>query len=356
MNTFPDALIDWYENNKRDLPWRRDISAYRTWVSEIMLQQTRVESVLPYFERWMDHFPDVADLANASKQEVLGLWEGLGYYSRARNLHKAAKIIIKEHAGILPKDAEKLRALPGIGRYTAGAIASIAFGMDEPVVDGNVKRVMSRIFDIEESVDTSVGEKRVWSLAADNLPRGKASEYNQGLMELGARICKPRNPECEQCPIKQNCKSYQLGNQADRPVRKSKPDVPIKQMAAAVIVEGKSVWVRQRPEKGLLGGMWEFPSVEVEMGEDLEERFEDNLGFGVRKNSALGCFQHAYTHFRVEMSAYQFSLAGDVRQLKETKAGKWVSIRELDQYPMGKLDRQIAIKLTDKHKAKLPSG
>src|ERR1051325_2007068 len=224
MNRLSSKLLDWYNKNKRTLPWRGHASrsAYAVWVSEIMLQQTRVEAVIPYFERWMRLFPDVHTLANASEQDVLNAWEGLGYYSRARNLHKAAKIVTEQYNGKIPRDLNELRKLPGIGRYTLGAIASIAFGMNVAALDGNIKRVYARIFDISIPVDSPTGEKILWQLADENLPHGQAGDYNQALMDLGATICVPKNPRCLICPVMKLCKARQNGTQNERPVMKPK--------------------------------------------------------------------------------------------------------------------------------------
>jgi A/G-specific adenine glycosylase len=201
MKRLASRLLSWYDKNKRSLPWRDHPNPYAVWVSEVMLQQTRVEAVLPYCARWMRLFPDVRTLAAASEQDVLNAWEGLGYYSRARNLHKAAKVIVSQYDAEIPQTVEDLRKLPGIGRYTAGAIASIAFGKDAPALDGNIKRVYARLFDIEIPVDSPAGEKILWDLADENLPKGRAGDYNQALMDLGAIICVPKNPRCLICPL-----------------------------------------------------------------------------------------------------------------------------------------------------------
>ncbi|MCB0118291.1 MAG: A/G-specific adenine glycosylase, partial [Anaerolineales bacterium] len=184
MNRLTTSLLNWYDQQKRTLPWRDHPDPYAVWVSEIMLQQTRVDTVIPYFEKWMKLFPSVKELAAASEQSVLAAWEGLGYYSRARNLHKAAKVIVEKYGGELPRDLEELRSLPGIGRYTVGAIASMAFGMDVPTLDGNLRRVFSRLFDVTDFADSLSGEEKLWELAAQNLPKGKAGDYNQALMDL----------------------------------------------------------------------------------------------------------------------------------------------------------------------------
>ena len=228
-----------------------------------MLQQTRVETVIPYFERWMKIFPTIQKLARANEQDVLNAWEGLGYYGRARNLYKAAKIVVEKHNGKLPRYLEELRSLPGIGRYTAGAIASMAFGMDEPTLDGNLRRVFARLFDITEPADSSTGEKILWRLAAKYLPKGQAGDYNQALMDLGATICVPKNPRCLICPLMRLCKARQAGNQEQRPVLKLKKPTPHYVSAAGVIVRRRCVLMVQRPSKGLLGGMWEFPNGRV---------------------------------------------------------------------------------------------
>ena len=220
MPRLSSRLLAWYRQNKRTLPWRDHPDPYAVWVSEIMLQQTRVETVIPYFERWMRLFPAINDLAKASEHDVLNAWEGLGYYSRARNLHKAARIVAEKYNGELPYNLDDLRALPGIGRYTVGAIASMAFGMDAPTLDGNLRRVFARLFDVTEPADSPAGEKILWSLAAEHLPKGQAGDYNQALMDLGAAICLPRNPRCLICPLMKMCKARENGTQEARPVLK----------------------------------------------------------------------------------------------------------------------------------------
>jgi len=310
-----------------------------------MLQQTRVETVIPYFEKWMRLFPNVQALAKASERKVLNAWEGLGYYSRARNLHKAAKVVVKNHGGELPRDLNELIQLPGIGRYTVGAIASIAFGMDEPALDGNLKRVYARLFDLSEAIDSTVGEKQLWEIARDNLPKGEAGDFNQALMDLGATICVPKNPQCVICPVMNLCKSNKNGTQELRPVKKAKKEVPQYVHAAGVILKGKKVLLAQRPSKGLLGGMWEFPNgrVNENPAKELTKVLRAEYRLKVQKREALHVVQHAYTHFKVTVHAYLSELlaASDMDNLK------WVSIRDLEKYPMGKVDRQIAQKVSD---------
>jgi A/G-specific adenine glycosylase len=333
-------LLNWYRQQGRSLPWRGHPDPYAVWVSEIMLQQTRVETVIPYFEKWMQRFPTVKELAEASEQDVLNAWEGLGYYSRARNLHKAAKIVVEQHNGELPRDLKALRALPGIGRYTVGAIASIAFNMDEPTLDGNLRRVFARLFDVSEPADLPAGEEILWSLAAEHLPKGRAGDYNQALMDLGASICLPKNPRCLLCPLMEMCKARINGTQEQRPVLKPKKETPHYVHAAGVIVEDGKVLLAKRPSKGLLGGMWEFPNgrVDGKPAEELESVLEAGYRLKIQRNEALGTVQHAYTHFRVTVYAFRCKLLS----MSENENLKWVGLEELEDYPMGKVDRQIA--------------
>jgi A/G-specific adenine glycosylase len=343
MNRLASKLLTWYRAHQRTLPWRGHAarSAYAVWVSEIMLQQTRVETVIPYFEKWMRLFPDVQSLANASEHDVLNAWEGLGYYSRARNLHKAAKIVAERYQGELPRDLDELRQLPGIGRYTLGALASIAFGMDVSALDGNIKRVYARIFDVSKPVDSPAGEKLLWQLADENLPKGHAGDYNQALMDLGATICVPKNPRCLICPVMELCQARQKGVQDQRPVKTPKKDVPHHVHAAAVIIERGMVLLAQRPSQGLLGGMWEFPNGRVEgdpargLSKALKAGYDLRLG---RKRLSVGTVQHGYSHFSVTTHVFRCEL------LSPSHASnlKWVSLKELNAYPMGKIDRQIA--------------
>ncbi len=346
----PSLLLRWYKKHARTLPWRGHPDAYAVWVSEIMLQQTRVEAVIPYFERWMNRFPSVRVLAAASEQDVLNLWEGLGYYSRARNIHKAARVVVDEFDGHLPRSVEALRKLPGIGRYTAAAIASIAFDLDEPTMDGNIRRVYARLFNVEIPADSTEGEKLLWNLAAENLPKGKAGDYNQALMDLGAMICLPKNPRCESCPLKKHCTAFQLGLQEFRPVLKQKSKIPHHVHAAAVIVGQisnlPSALLSQRPSTGLLANLWEFPNARVttDPARALTKAIKSEYGLEVRAGEALGVFDHAYTHFRVTVYAFHCELINPIRKNSRRKL-KWVKLSELNDYPMGKVDRQIAQKL-----------
>lgn len=337
-------LLRWYSSRQRNLPWRLRPVPYRVWVAEIMAQQTRLESMLPYYRRWLRRFPTLKSLATASEQDVLSLWEGLGYYSRARNLRTAAQIVVKEHGGKLPSTVEGLMELPGIGRYTAGAIASLAFGADAPAVDGNAIRVLARVFNVELPADSSAAQARFWALAAEHLPHGQAAAYNQALMDLGAEICMPRNPQCAVCPLQKPCLAYALNVQEERPVKSQVKAVPVRHLTAVVIQHRSRVLLEQRPARGLLAGMWAFPSAPVKSGRGATagaRRLLENLGFQSGLAQSLGDFEHHYSHFTARLRA--FHLVNDSRPtVRGDRICKWISIKKLATIPMGKLDRTIA--------------
>ena len=348
---FAERLLEWYAAHARRLPWRGHPDPYAVWVAEVMLQQTRVETVIPYFERWMARFPTLETLAAASQGEVLGAWEGLGYYSRARNLQRAAQIVVTEHSGELPRQAKALRRLPGIGRYTAAAISSTAFGLDEATLDGNIRRVLARVFDIRQPARSPEGERRLWELAAVHLPPGRAGDYNQALMDLGATVCTPRAPDCPRCPLKDLCAACALGVQDQRPVSQAKPPLPHHIVTAAVIQRDGQVLIAQRPPQGLLGGLWEFPGGKVQPGEQLvaclQREIGEELGAEIEVGGALGVYRHAYTHFRVTLHAFSCTLLdGEPRNLQHS-ALSWVAPTALRDYPMGKIDRLIANQLSE---------
>jgi A/G-specific adenine glycosylase len=324
-----------------------------------MAQQTRLETILPYYQRWMATFPTIAALAAADQQEVLNLWEGMGYYSRARNLHKAAQIVMAEHNGKLPSNRAGLEKLPGIGRYTAGAIASIAFGLDEAVVDGNIKRVLSRVFQVEEEVNTTQGEKVIWTLAEAYLPPGQAADHNQALMDLGATICTPRQPDCNNCPLAEICRAKDSNRQSELPRKRPKSKSPHYTVTAAVIQRDGLVLIAQRPQNTLLGGMWEFPGGKRQGRESLIECLKreilEELGVKIEMDRKIGTFKQTYSHFKITLHAYYCQL--DAQRLddkeptnleptaREHQNLHWATLDELDDFPMGKIDRQIARQL-----------
>jgi A/G-specific adenine glycosylase len=349
---FPEItqkLLAWYDREKRSLPWRGAADPYAVWVSEIMLQQTRVETVAPYFTRWMLRFPTLAALAAASQQEVLQLWEGLGYYSRGRNLHQAARLVMEQTNGCLPSTGAELRRLPGIGSYTAAAIASIAFGRDEAALDGNIRRVLARLFNLTALLRTPDFERKAISLAESLLPSGRAGDHNQAIMDLGATVCIPRAPACPRCPLTGFCQAFALGIQEERPLTIRKPAVPHHTVTAAVLRRDGAVLIARRPESGLLGGLWEFPGGKVEPGEELpaclQREIREELGMEIAVGALIGVFRHAYTHFRITLHAFECRIVSGSPQPLEASELRWALPADLHQFPMGKIDRQIAKKL-----------
>jgi A/G-specific adenine glycosylase len=345
-------LLDWYRQAARRLPWRGRFDPYAVWVSEIMLQQTRVETVIPYYLKWMEKFPTLNALAQASEREVLSMWEGLGYYSRARNLHRAACEVVERFQGALPSDVTELGRLPGIGAYTAAAIASMAFGQDEATLDGNIRRVLSRVFNLEVPARSPEGERRLWALAREHLPPGRAGDYNQAWMDLGASICTPQRPDCPACPLVDLCQARALGVEGQRPILPPKKAVPHFTVTAAVICQDGKVLITQRPHDGLLGGLWEFPGGKQEGDESLadclQREIREELGVKIIVGEKLGVFRHAYTHFKVTLHAFECRLHQGRPLAIHPVDLRWVSRAELRHFPMGKIDRAIATLLEGK--------
>lgn len=329
MALWVEILLGWYEKEKRDLPWRGSGDPYAIWISEIMLQQTRVETVRDYYRRWMVRFPDIKSLAKADLDTVLKLWEGLGYYSRARNLHKAARLIADEMGGVFPSTYKQILALPGIGPYTAGAIASIAFGQPMPAVDGNVLRVMSRIFALPEIDQTSV-QTAIKQQVADHFPSGREGDYTQALMELGALVCVPHRPLCNCCPLIGQCQAYEQNNQRLWPIiREKKPGKKIKRLVAA-IKRGEEFLMHQRPATGLLAGLWEFPGVEGSLKKELAPKFADEYGLQLKVGKHLLDANHVFTHLEWEMKVYEATLVSD-DDLGVRPDFRWIRVDELEQ-------------------------
>ena len=311
-----------------------------------MLQQTQVNTVVPYFERWMIKFPSVSVLAKASEDSVLTQWEGLGYYTRARNLLKSAKLIVSDYNGVLPSNVKDLLKLPGVGKYTAAAIASIAFGEDVVALDGNIKRVLSRLFNVTLPVDSSAGNKVIFDLAVAHLPSGQAGDFNQGLMDLGAMICTPKNPDCRHCPLAMICKAKKLGNQNELPRTAVKPQKSRMTKAAVVVQKEKKVLLIRHEPDGLLGGLWEFPSIETDSDSPSKwtARMRKTYGLTVGPVSNLVTIRHTYTH--IELTEHVF--LGTLKKEPEISSRmKWVPVNKLNLYPMGKVDRTISKKLMD---------
>ena len=333
MILFSSPLLRWYHKNKRAMPWRDTRDPYRILVSEIMLQQTQVQTVIPYYHRFLKAFPTFHALANAPLDRVLKQWEGLGYYSRARNLHALAKDVVKNHRGQLPRRYDEVLALPGIGRYTAGAVLSIAFDQHFPVLDGNVQRVLTRCSLIEENVKDSATQKKLWALATQLLPKKETGNYNQALMELGATVCTPRAPSCSQCPLRRGCKALKAGRQEEFPVKDKAKAVPQFKIGAGIIWNGNKILIGQRPLKGLLGGLWEFPGGKLEPGETLAQcvkrEIKEELDVTVKVGKKVAEVPHAYSHFKIVLHAFDCVYQSGRPKAIGCRAWKWVTPHEL---------------------------
>jgi A/G-specific adenine glycosylase len=338
-------LIRWFDKNKRDLPWRKTRNPYAVWVSEIMLQQTQVDTVIPYYQRFLKAFPTVKILARSNLAKVLKVWEGLGYYSRARNLHQASRIIVKDFGNKIPGNLKDLLGLPGIGRYTAGAILSIAFDKKAAVLDGNVKRVLSRLFAVSGDPAKGKTEGLLWSLSESLVPEDRASSFNQALMDLGATVCTPKAPQCPRCPLQTFCKGRLWGDPEQYPSPKAKRVIPhIDGVSAVIMKDGKALLIR-RALKGLLGGLWEFPSWETEEKQSsslrirLRNCIKKEMGMNVKIRKSLGVFRQTFSHFKLTLHVY-YCEGGN-----ETVKGKWIPIQKLRLLPMSRIHRKIADKI-----------
>ena len=338
-------LLAWYRASHRDLPWRHNRDPYRIWVSEVMLQQTQVATVIPYYERFLERFPDIVSLASASIDEVLKLWEGLGYYARARNLHRAAQAVVNDHGGVVPTDAKTFASLPGVGSYMTAAVQSIAFDAPLAVVDGNVKRVLARLFALEESVDRPTGARAVQKHADELLDRNHPGDFNQAVMELGALVCRPMNPLCDECPVRTDCAALSRGAPLAFPVRDAKRAVPRQKIAVGVVSDGNRVLITRRAEKGMLGGLWEFPGGKVRRGEiparACAREIEEETGLKVEVSEQIAHVKHAYTHLSVEIDVFHCRYLGGTVALDGPTDFRWVTMEETSAYAFPKANHKF---------------
>lgn len=338
------SLQRWYANHGRTLPWRNISDAYAIWVSEIMLQQTQVKTVLSYYQRWFTPFPDVHTLAAADLQTVLKAWQGLGYYARGRNLHRAAQQIVTRHNGQIPRTLTELMALPGIGRTTAGGILSSAFNLALPILDGNVKRVLARLVALPVHPDRALPQ--LWALSETLLDPQNPRDFNQALMDLGATLCTRRQPACHRCPWQTSCRAYNLGIQSELPMGKATSPLPHKQIGVAVIWndQGQVLIDRRKPE-GLLGGLWEFPGGKIEPGETIPDcirrEIQEELGLATEVGPLLTTVTHAYSHFKVTLHVHHCRHLGGIPQPIECDEVRWVELADLDTYPFPKANLTI---------------
>lgn len=330
---YATLLCEWYENNKREMPWRLTNDPYRIWVSEVMLQQTQVETVIPYYHRFIERFPTIELLAGADLQEVLSLWQGLGYYTRAKNLHKGAVYIMEHHEGQFPGEMESIKKIPGIGAYTAGAVLSIAFNKPFPAVDGNVMRVLARQQMIGEDI-AKERTKRGFEEMVMSLMGGEPRVFTQALMELGALVCLPRNPQCPACPMNGICKAWQEGVVEAYPIKAKKSASPVEQYYALVLLKDNSVWMEKRSENGLLAGLWGFPLVPL---------IEPDVFVGKASGKEQKTVRHVFSHRVWEMKPVIFTVKSpnEFDGYLQEKAGKFIPFKELDTLPVASAFRKI---------------
>lgn len=340
---FSNQLVSWFhQHGRKTLPWQQPKSAYRTWLSEVMLQQTQVATVIPYFERFIARFPDVTALAQAELDEVLHLWTGLGYYARARNLHKAAKLIVSEHAGVFPQQFEQVQALPGIGRSTAGAVLSLALGQHYPILDGNCKRVLARFAAIAGWPGEKAVEQQLWQLAEQLTPEQTVAEFNQAMMDLGASLCSRSKPDCAACPLKLHCKAALAGEQAQYPGKKPKKTLPEKQSFWLMLQHQRQILLQQRPATGLWGGLYGFLEFSTAAEREL---YLQQHGLVVDSLDELPAFRHTFSHFHLWIQPQIARLAQLPAQVQEQSAATWFTIDAIAPVGLSAPAKQLLLQL-----------
>lgn len=329
-------LLKWFRANARDLPWRKNRTPYAVWVSEIMLQQTQVATVIPYFNRFMKRFPTVEKLARAKQDTVLKHWEGLGYYSRGRNLHKAAKLIVSNYGGQLPDTLDELQKIPGIGRYTAGAIASIAFNRPAPTLDGNVIRVLCRLFCIEGNPKDDTTKKKLWQLAETMVHTKRPGDFNEAMMELGAMVCTPQNPSCLICPLQKHCCAMKTDRQHELPVRQKQKRLPHYTIVVGIVFKDDKILIDKRKQNALLGGLWEFPGGKKKKNESFKNavarEVKEETGVKVNVSKRLCIVKHTYSHFKITLHAYLCEYKNGTAKPLGCDAVKWIAQKDLKKY------------------------
>jgi A/G-specific adenine glycosylase len=353
-------LLGWYGKNKRDLPWRGTKNIYAIWVSEVMLQQTQVTTVIPYYFRFLERFPAVEHLALASEQEVLKSWEGLGYYSRGRNLHRAAKKVMTEYSGKIPGDPGEFKKLPGVGPYMMAAVLSIAFNIPLPAVDGNVMRVYTRFRGIADDIRKTMTRNRIFKELQAIIPVEAAGDFNQSLMELGAVVCLPKVPKCTVCPLGQDCTAY-IDRALERyPFKSPLKEVPEYNVSIGIISKRDRFYIQERPSEGHLGGLWEFPGGKAKEGETPEEALlrecKEELGTDLKIIKKLALVHHGYTHFKIHMSVFVCALAGEAEEVHPQVGApfQWITVDELEKYPFPKANHKFFPILREYSRASLP--
>jgi A/G-specific adenine glycosylase len=341
-NDIAKRVLRYYRKNRRDLPWRKRGDAYGVWISEIMLQQTRVSAVIPYYERWLRSFPTIEALAGAELDEVLSHWSGLGYYSRARNIHSCAKEVQARYGGELPRTAKELRALPGIGRYTAGAVSSIAYKQHEALVDGNVARVVSRVFAVEDNIKSTAGIREQWRICEALVPKNAPGDFNQGLMEIGAMLCKPKTPDCVKCPLQEHCRAFNEGRIDQLPVvskRKAASEKPLLALEAGYLERGGKLLLAHRKAEGLFGGLWELPSANSR--EALADLTGLKLSFLGKQASLL--HEQVLSHRRLRIRVWPAQVSGRTKLAHDSPYQRlsWLRLAEIPSIGISTATRSI---------------
>lgn len=346
MDNFSEELLLWYHKNKRDLPWRNTSDPYEIWISEIMLQQTRVETVIPYYENFLENFPTVYKLAQANQQQVLKCWEGLGYYSRGRNLHHASKTIVEDFEGKIPSTYKEITSLTGIGPYTAAAVLSIAYQKKYAVVDGNVIRVITRFKGIKNDIRKSATKTRVQQFADSVISNNRPGDFNQALMELGATVCTPKNPNCEICPLAISCNAHKTAQTDVIPYKSPSKKIPHHHIGVGLIVDDKNrLLISLRPDNAMLGGLWEFPGGKKDATESIRQtvkrELKEELTVEVKVFDKFIQLKHAYSHFKITLHAFWCKIVSGHPVPKSSEKLKWVTLSEIDEFPFPKANKSI---------------
>ncbi|EKL5295910.1 A/G-specific adenine glycosylase [Vibrio parahaemolyticus] len=339
MTPFASAILEWYDAyGRKDLPWQQNKTAYSVWLSEIMLQQTQVTTVIPYYQRFLERFPTVVDLANAEQDEVLHLWTGLGYYARARNLHKAAKEVAHKYSGEFPLNLEQMNALPGIGRSTAAAVLSSVHKQPHAILDGNVKRTLSRCFAVEGWPGQTKVENQLWEIAEAHTPQTDVDKYNQAMMDMGAMVCTRSKPKCTLCPVADLCVAKKQGNVLDYPGKKPKKEKPVKQTRFVMLhhhnENGHEVWLEQRPQTGIWGGLFCFPQTEhVDVESDIDLLLEQRgiKASDINKQETLITFRHTFSHYHLDITPILIDLSKQPDVVMEGSKGLWYNLSQPEE-------------------------
>ena len=341
-NNISIGLIEWYRKNKRYMPWRETKDPYKIWLSEVMLQQTQVKTVIPYYKKWIENFPSFESVARAELDSLLKLWEGLGYYNRCKNFHKAVNIIVKNYYSTLPKKIEEFKSLPGVGEYTAAAVYSISFSENYPVLDGNVKRVMCRMLGVRHF--TSFNKKKILSKLSKWIDQNDPGTFNQALMELGNQICRPKNPLCNQCPISVNCKGFGVDNPESYPISKPKSPVPWYEVLTGIIWSNDSFLILKRYGYSHLTNLWELPGGKIQIKEKKQNQLinmlKNKYNLNVSDLTLLGSIHHKYSHFGIHLSGFNCRIK-NINRIKTNQPFRWIKTDEISQYAFPKANHKL---------------